>query len=106
MEKQTPNPENKAEAKLEGNTLWKLPVILMSKNKTLKYDQGIDEEKKKLVFTMTKTEKKKKATFSFWEIVSHPIEVHWKGLTMAWFLHEGSCFLSLSLCWRIQVSLT
>lgn len=46
MEKQTPNPENKVEAKLEGNTLWKLPVILMSKNKTLKYDQGIDEKTK------------------------------------------------------------
>lgn len=45
MEKQTSNPENKVEAKLEGNTLWKLPVILMSKNKTLKYDQGIDEKK-------------------------------------------------------------
>lgn len=62
MEKQTPNPENKVEAKLEGNTLWKLPVILMSKNKTLKYDQGIDEKKKqnkKLVFKMTKTEKKR-----------------------------------------------
>lgn len=44
MEKQTSNPENKVEAKLEGNTLWKLPVILMSKNKTLKYDQGIDEK--------------------------------------------------------------
>lgn len=40
MEKQTPNPENKVEAKLEGNTHWKLPVILMSENKTLKYDQG------------------------------------------------------------------
>lgn len=46
MEKQTPNPENKVEAKLEGNTHWKLPVILMSKNKTLKYDQGIDWENK------------------------------------------------------------
>lgn len=33
----------KSEAKLEGNRLWKLPVILMSKNKTLKYDQGVDE---------------------------------------------------------------
>lgn len=41
MEKQTPNPENKVEAKLEGNTHWKLPVILMSKNKTLKYDHGV-----------------------------------------------------------------
>lgn len=47
MEKQTPSPENKVEAKLEGNTHWKLPVILMSKNKTLKYDQGVDDKKTK-----------------------------------------------------------
>lgn len=46
MEKQTPNPENKVEAKLEGNTHWKLPVILMSENKTLKYDQGKIKKKK------------------------------------------------------------
>lgn len=62
MEKQTPNPENKVEAKLEGNTLWKLPVILMSKNKTLKYDQGIDEKKTKQKISLQNgknTEKKK-----------------------------------------------
>lgn len=42
----------------------------MSKNKTLKYDQGIDEKKKqnkKLVFKMTKTEKKKGGLSSLFE---------------------------------------
>lgn len=73
MEKQTPNPENKVEAKLEGNTHWKLPVILMSENKTLKYDQGKIKKKhtqdktKKISLQNNKNMAKKNGQASLWD---------------------------------------